>query len=76
MLVGTELNYAVINFGLFKIARDYENNRPGFVNALPKLTEEHVTPSRCPKMQVKLAMQLFSHTVAAYFDSHGGEKPH
>lgn len=40
---------------------------PGYkgIRLIPKLTDNHVVPSKISKMKVKLASQLFSQTVAS-----------
>ena len=43
----------------------YEKDKSLPIRAAPKLTEKHIHPNNFCKMKVKLATQVFSHTVAA-----------
>lgn len=43
---------------------EIDNNNPNFVFA-PALSEQHLNPNSKQKMRVYLAVQVFSHSVAA-----------
>lgn len=48
------------------IAQTYDDdNGPGELRTLPKITESHVYPNKIKKMKVSIAAQVFSHSMAS-----------
>lgn len=52
------------------IQQVYEMDKQSFLRQrqMPKLTRKHVIPELIPKMKVKYATQILSHTVANFMD--------
>lgn len=63
----------IITFSDIRLVYELDKNKT--IRALPKLTESHIFPTTFQRMNVKLAMQVFSHSVASAIETciHTGE---
>lgn len=64
----------IMDWTILKAAYDDSKSTPGDMDCLPKITEAHIFPDKCPKMRTKYAFQVLSLTMATYINLRAGNQ--